>query len=147
MFVGFSNRSQAVSESVGFSEIDVVASITSERNISMMLSFLSGSNASVGSGDGENYDAIFGTEVITLGANQTSISVIIPINNDFIPEGKECFTIELSFIPSSGHSENPTCHEDDREGYFCKHTICILSDDGKLAFNLQAFSIPNHYPL
>ena len=132
MFVGFSKRSQAVLESVEFPEIDVVASITSEKNISMRLSALPGSNASVGSG--EEDDAIFFTLVITLEAGETDITVIIPINNDFIPEGKDCFTIELSFLPSSGRGENPTCHEDDsvdNERYPCKHTICIVNDDGK----------------
>ena len=140
MFVGFSTQSQAVWESVEFPEIDVVASITSEKNISMRLSALPGSNASVGSGE-EGYDAIFVTQVITLEAGETDITVIIPINNDFIPEGKDCFTIELSFLPSSGRGENPTCHEDDSVGnerYPCKHTICILNDDGKLPLNLSA---------
>ena len=54
-------------------------------------------------------------------------SIFVEIRNDFVPEERECFTLQI-FPPDAF-----TCNEDNKNAndYFCLHTVCIEDDDTK----------------
>ena len=54
-------------------------------------------------------------------------SIFVEIRDDFVPEERECFTLQI-FPPDAS-----TCNEDEENAndFFCLHTVCIEDDDIK----------------
>ena len=147
LFIGFTQRSQTVSEgssgavdifSIG---IDIAVSRTTEREYRMMFILEQNSTAIVEPSTAisrADFDAAFGTGSPTMelrdlreGRNAIFPPLTSSINNDFIPEEEECFTIRIFPIDSQGSF---LCNDDDDAdavSFFCNHTICIQDDDGK----------------
>ena len=156
MVIGFSQRSQTVSESQAppnsdrfDTSLDMRAMIISEKEFRVNFILLSG-DAEV---QATNLvlkppDALFGTresataeitDTLTLKVLETIVGTPTPLEatiiNDFIPEGEESFTIEIR-IPDYGYRNNFECTTDEEVpppgGFFCRHTIFIVDNDGQL---------------
>ena len=83
-----------------------------------------------------DYDARFGVQEVIyydflLPLESTVRPLPIEIRNDFITEAHECFTIGISPSFSEGDRDIFRCNPDTESNFFCKHTICIINDDGK----------------
>lgn len=147
MIIGFTERRQTVSESGVFPGVDafillvdVIALRVSEREHAMLYRLLFSGNATVMPFHfGNNVDAHFGS------IDSYEINVLLPgesmatqlrtdIINDIIPEGEECYSIQISPVDTPGVRELFTCNTDDLDAtnLFCEHTICIEDDDGKI---------------
>ena len=156
MVIGFSQRSQTVSESDAppmsdrfMTPLDVRAMIISEKEFRVNFILLSAStNTEVQPEFLRISDALFGTRASataeirdnrTLKVEETIVGTPTPLGatiiNDFRPEGEESFTIEIR-IPDSGDRDNFECTKDGevppRGGFFCRHTIFIVDNDGQL---------------
>ena len=150
MFIGFTQRSQTVSESyippgfAGFVPRIQINSTGSERRDYSVRIRVTTSNATV---EGFNiqydtsYDAVFGrrneaddqiSENITITKGTFKSKLLAIIVPDFLPEGLECFTLKITGLDYEGFRDISSCNEDDTHptNYFCEHTICIEDDDG-----------------
>ena len=149
IFIGFSQRSQTVSEGAGTDDflltIDVHSKGSERRDFELHIRVIGG-NATV---EGTNvqfdssYDALFGsredsddpvTEIRNLEAGQLQLSqhLTTSIKNDNHSEGLECFTLEIRNPDVSEHRDTSTCNaaSTNSSDYFCEHTICIEDDEG-----------------
>ena len=148
MVIGFAKRTQTVSESHVPANsdrfdipLDVHAMIISEKEFMVDFVLLRG-NAVVQATNLvlEPPDALFG---ISSGACLTDTRKLVSVSSilqaplsatiidDFIPEDEEFFEIGI-VIPNSGDRDNFACRGDDYDGFFCRHTVCIVDDDGQL---------------
>ena len=153
MIIGFTSRSQTVSESDAppgsdFNEltIDVATERISERiHVIVFRHLESASTAIVQSNVIQRdplFDALFSNEdndpleeSFPLLPGESEIpSRVTEVLNDFCPEDDECYTIGIFPADITGVRELFTCNDDDdmADGFFCLHTICILDDDGRL---------------
>ena len=158
MVIGFSQRSQTVSESQAppnsdrfMISLDMRAMIISEKEFRVNFILLSASNTEVQATNLvlKSPDALFGTresataeinDTRTLNVLETIVGSVTPpsatIIDDFRPEGEESFTIEIR-IPDSGDRDNFECTTDEEVpppgGFFCRHTIFIVDNDGQLS--------------
>ena len=154
MVIGFSQRSQTVSESQAppnsdrfMISLDMRAMIISEKEFRVNFILLSG-DAEVQATDLllKSPDALFGTresatadisDTRTLKVLETIVGTPTPpsatIIDDFRPEGEEFFTIEIRIY---GDRDNFECTTDEEVpppgGFFCRHTIFIVDNDGQL---------------
>ena len=158
MVIGFSQRSQTVSESQAppnsdrfTTPLDVRAMIISEKEFRVNFILLSASTNTEVQPNAmflRISDALFGTrasataeisDTRTLRVEETIVGTPTPLDatiiNDFRPEGEESFTIEIR-IPDSGDRDNFECTTDEEvpppDGFFCRHTIFIVDNDGQL---------------
>ena len=158
MVIGFSQRSQTVSESQAppnsdrfMTPLDVRAMIISEKEFRVNFILLSASaNTEVQATNLvlKSPDALFGTresatakinDTRTLRVLETIVGTPTPLDatiiDDFRPEGEESFTIKIR-IPDSGDRDNFECTTDEEVpppgGFFCRHTIFIVDNDGQL---------------
>ena len=156
MVIGFSQRSQTVSESQAppnsdrfMIPLDVRAMIISEKEFRVNFILLSAStDTEVQATDLvlKSPDALFGTRHdadadITYTSDLTHLRTTLRaplfavIIDDFRPEGEESFTIEIR-IPDSGDRDNFECVTDGSVpppgGFFCRQTVFIVDDDGQL---------------
>ena len=158
MIIGFSQRSQTVSESQTppnsdrfMTPLDVRAMIISEKEFRVHFILLSASdNTEIQAYNLvlKSPDALFGTresataeinDTRTLRVLETIVGTPTPLDaiiiDDFRPEGEESFTIEIR-IPDSGDGDNFECTTDEEVpppgGFFCRHTIFIVDNDGQL---------------
>ena len=161
LFIGFTQRSQTVSEgssgavdifSIG---IDRAVSRTTEREYRMMFILEQNSTAIVEPSttiSRADFDAAFGTgsprmELRDLKEGQNATRLTSSIKNDLIPEEEECFTIRIFPIDSQGSF---LCNDDDDAdavSFFCNHTICIQDDDGKCQHNIGSNYLPKLWAL
>ena len=156
MVIGFSQRSQTVSESQAppnsdrfMTPLDVRAMIISEKEFRVNFILLPG-DAEVQATNLllKSPDALFGTResataeingTRTLRVLETIVGTPTPLDaiiiDDFRPEGEESFTIEIR-IPDSRDPDNFECTTDEEVpppgGFFCRHTIFIVDNDGQL---------------
>ena len=127
--------------------IPIHSSGSESRDFPIKIHFLHGNSTVVATNTPFNpaYDALFGTketnddpvqETLVVVAGSRDIQLTIFIRNDFLPEGLECFTLELRGGDTEGYRTISDCYDDggdpDTANYFCKQTICIEDDDGKL---------------
>ena len=157
MVIGFSQRSQTVSESQAppssdrfMIPLDVRAMIISEKEFRVNFILLSAGNTEVQAPNLvlKSPDALFGirqsetaeiTDSRTLKVLGTIVGTPTPLDatiiDDFRPEGEESFTIEIR-IPDSRDRDNFECTTDEEVpppgGFFCRHTIFIVDNDGQL---------------
>ena len=156
MVIGFSQRSQTVSESQAppnsdrfDTSLDMRAMIISEKEFIVNFNLLSAStNTEVQAANQvlKSPDALFGTresataeisDTRTLNVLETIVGTPTPlfatIIDDFRPEGEESFTIEIR-IPDSDYRDYFECGKDAAipppTGFFCRHTVYIVDDDG-----------------
>ena len=146
MIIGFTQRRQNVSE--GGAEgtetfllsINVATERQSEREHEMIFTHLGGTATVVSfTSLTSDYDARFGGQEVDpltqfdslLPLESTVRPLPIEIRNDFITEAHECFTIGISPFFSEGDRDLFRCNPDTESNFFCKHTICIINDDGK----------------
>ena len=131
--------------------LDVRAMIISEKEFMVNFILLSAStNTEVQATNLvlKSPDALFGTresataeitDTRTLKVLETIVGTPTPLDatiiDDFRPEGEESFTIEIR-IPDSGDRDNFECTTDEEVpppgGFFCRHTIFIVDNDGQL---------------
>ena len=153
MVIGFTERIQRVSESIGQIggifpvSIAVATERMAEREHPMIFRVQLDSSSAVmepltGQNNADN-DAVFGRryindepleqEYVLEALVDTIPSLTTYIRNDFRPEDVECFTIEIIPADVPGRRELFYCNENDSvEGnYFCETTICIEDDDSK----------------
>ena len=150
--IGFTQRSQTVSEADGqpgldlFTPISIHASRAVDRDYIFVLRVLEDISTAIV--EGVNIplspftDALFGirseigdraieeTRVIPTGDVEPLGGLIFAqIRNEFRIEDQECFTIQI--FPEET-SNNFSCNEDavNATDFFCLHTICIEDDDG-----------------
>ena len=156
MIIGFTERTQTVSEyqvpGVDLFEllIPVATSTTAEKEHPMIFSIVESITTAVvepltSQADPE-FDALFGSRDNSDGRLtvryilRSEIDTIPPlvtfIASDFRPEAEECFTIRISPVDITGRRELFTCNEDNigAESYFCEHTVCIESGEGKYCY-------------
>ena len=155
MIIGFTSRSQTVSEGdappgsdFNVLTIDVATERTSERTLTIgFRHYESASTAIVQSNVIQRdplFDALFGNEdndpleerfVLEPGSDVIP-SRVTSVKNDFRPEYDECYTIIIIVIFAAGsyHAYPFTCNDDYymADNFFCRHTICITNDDGRL---------------
>ena len=152
MFIGFTQRSQTVSESnapPGNDGYDIsvwINSTGSERRDYPVRIRVTTSNTTV---EGRNiqfntlYDVLFGTRddaddpitetrAMLKGTYFSELRAFI--RQDFRSEGLECFTLKITGLDFELFRHISSCNEDDTHptNYFCQHTICIEDDDGQL---------------
>ena len=157
MIIGFTSRSQTVSEGdalpasdINLLMIDVATERTSERIHTIIFRHLeSASTATVVSmilqGGNFMFDAFFGDEGyeggdpieqrFPLQPGQSVIpSRVTQVLNDFCPEEDECYTIGIFTTDIPGARELFSCNDDEdmANNFFCLHTVCITDDDGRL---------------
>ena len=142
MVIGFTQRAQTVSESQDPANIpfDVRATIISEKEFMVNFILLRGDAVVQAINQVlETPDALFGNNsaaCLTDTLNLVIVSSILQaplsatIINDFIPEDEEFF--EIGIIPYSGGRNNFACRGDDSDGFYCRHTVFIVDDDGQL---------------
>ena len=156
MIIGFTERSQTVSEGMtdpGFDvfvlPIEVSTLRTAEREYPMNFRVQeAGSPAMVepiGRMVDPLYDATFGSRDSIDGPIEVffvleTLNDVIPpltvfIKNDRRPEDDECFTIRLFPLDVAGRRELFSCNEDfsGEDNFFCQTEICIDDDDGEFA--------------
>ena len=153
MIIGFAERIRTVSEGLApvgglFQlEINVESVRIAERYHPMVFRLQeSSTNATVETliPASPVFDATFGLranpddpieEARDLGPGTlTVVPLLTAIRNDFIPEDLECYTIRIFPVDVHGRRELFECNEDAAmaNNYFCKHTICIVDDDGEI---------------
>ena len=154
MIIGFTQRIRTVSEGqvpgvdLFQLEINVETVRTAERDHPMVFRLQEAStNATVETliAASPIFDATFGlrdnpddpieeTRDMDLGTRVVTPSLLTAIRNDLIPEDLECYTIRIFPVDVPGRRELFGCYEDAEmaNNYFCKHTICIMDDDGKI---------------
>ena len=153
MIIGFTTRSQTVSEGdapegsdVNRLTIGVATERTSERVHTIVFRHLeSASTAIVQSNVIQRdplFDAIFGNEDndpleerFPLLPGESDIpSRVTEVTNDFRSEDDECYTIGIFTTDVGGARELFDCNDDYdmADNFFCRHTICITNDDGRL---------------
>ena len=141
MIIGFRNRSQMVLERDTTINVDVHSARSSELNYEVQFRHVeSDSTANV-----ENilfpphgrFDALFGSQSdpledsLILRTGNVDLTLQTRILNDFVPEGLECYTLQILSPDVDQERDNFVCNnEDDSTDYFCLHTICIIDDDG-----------------
>ena len=154
MIIGFAQRRQNVSENAscvmdGYVAVSINVSTlrTSNRTHTIVFRYqASSSTARVGTltlQDDAEYDALFGArqnppddsivEIRILSPGDNAIpSLTTYIQNDILPEDRECYTISIITTDVEGVRELFTCNEDESNptDFFCDHTICIDDDDG-----------------
>ena len=157
MIIGFTQRSQTVSESMALPggvfplPIHVATLRTAEREHPMIFRVQEASSSAIvepiGAVVDPVYDATFGSRdnngnrievVFVLKALDDAVpSMITFIKNDLRPENEECFTIRIFPVDVSGRRELFSCNEDDSgaDNYFCLTEICIEDDDGRYVTN------------
>ena len=158
MIIGFTQRSQTVSESMALPRsvfplsIDVATLRTAEREHPMIFRVQEASSSAIvepiiGAVVDPLYDATFGSRdnngnrvevVFVLEPFDDAVpSMITFIKNDQRRENEECFTIRIFPVDVSGRRELFTCNEDDSgaDNYFCLTEICIEDDDGRYVTN------------
>ena len=150
-FIGFSQRTQTVPEDDGDFATDgyyvtiPIHSVGSERRDYPVLVRVTTTNNSTVEGITSqfdpSYDALFGSrynsydpleENFNLETGEVDFELSSFVQSDFVPEGLECFTLQLIGMDSPGFRDISVCNEDhtDSTDYFCRHTICIEDDDG-----------------
>ena len=90
-----------------------------------------------------SYDVLFGTRLsmddiitedltVTKGTFHSYFTAFV--RQDFRSESLECFTLKISGLDVPGFREISACNDDHLRptDYFCRHTVCIEDDDGKL---------------
>ena len=150
--IGFSQRSQTVSEGHGGPDvdsfllaIDVHSHGSERRDYEVHIHVING-NATVEATDIQfdlSYDALFGSrngiddpikEIRNLeaGTLQFSRELTTTIRNDIRAEGLECYTLQIRNVDAPGYRDISSCNGDDTNSSdcFCRHTICIEDDDG-----------------
>lgn len=150
MVIGFTERSQTVSESDVFPDADsllLFLSVTtlrvSEREYGIVYRLLSSGTANVisfDSGEHSDFDAVFDFMMNNsihdfLFPGESEIRPEIRIVNDPLPEEEECFSIQIAPVDIPGLRELFQCDYVDWStrpptNYSCQHTICIKDDDG-----------------
>ena len=153
MIIGFTQRTQTVSESIALPReesfplpIHVATLRTAEREYPMYFRVQGASSLAIvepiGGVVNQLYDATFGTRdtirdpievFFVLEALQDTISPLTTfIRNDLRPEYEECFTIRILPVDIPGNQVLFSCYDDyyGEDNYFCEHTICIVDDDG-----------------
>ena len=159
MIIGFTQRSQTVSESMALPgsvfplSIDVATLRTAEREHPMIFRVLDANSLAIvepiiGAVVDPLYDARFGSRdnngdgnrievVFVLKAFDDAVpSMITLIKNDLRPENEECFTIHIFPVDVSGRRKLFFCHHDSgADNYFCLTEICIEDDDGRYVTN------------
>ena len=164
MIIGFTQRSQTISEYLEYGYIHqltiVIASEKiSERTYSIALHIQdSKSQATIGTLNQTDmlFDAYFGERLnsnsflqytVQLLPGEDLILVAVPILNDYDYESQECFTIDISPFDTD---VDFTCNDgEDAMDYFCNRTVCIDDDDGKLklqSYNVK-FGTHNYYSM
>ena len=164
MMIGFSTRSQTVSESEAppgddefFRILNVTSLRTSEQGYLTVFRYQeTSSTAKVEATNiqfSTDFDARFGTREtasdpiedqrdLLPGNLVLSSGLPTSIVNDFRPESTECYTIRILSPDEDGIREVFLCNDDDvvdATDYFCRHTICILDDDGELTCTHRKF--------
>ena len=160
MIIGFTQRSQTVSESMALPggvfplSIDVATLRTAEREHPVIFRVQESSSLAIvepiiGAVVDPLYDATFGSRdnngnrvevVFVLEAFDDAVpSMITFIKNDLRPENEECFTIRILPFDVPRRRELFSCNEDDsgEDNYFCLMEICIEDDDGRYVTNVQ----------
>ena len=153
MVIGFTERSQTVSESMappGADTFHLLLPLATLRraerdhlmNFRLQSRAVSSSTAIVEPiGDVVNllYDATFGSRdnirdpIKEFFVLEDTISPLTTyIRNDLRPEYEECFTIGIYPGDVPGRQELFTCYYG-ADNFFCQHTICIEDDDGRFA--------------
>ena len=160
MVIGFTERSQTVSESMAPPGADTIHLLLplatlrrAERDHPLHLQSRAVSSSSaivepIGGVVNPLYDAVFGTRYDIHGPIEEifvleSLDDAIPprttlIRNDFRPEDQECFTIRIFPVDVEGRRELFVCNED-ATNYFCEAKICIKDDDGEIFLALLIF--------
>ena len=153
MIIGFTQRIRTVSEGqvpgvdLFQLQINVESVRTAEREHPMVFRLQEAStNATIETlvASRPVFDATFGLRAnpddpiqesrdLAPGEN-TSVPLLTAIRNDLIPEDLECYTIRIFPVDVPGRRELFECNEDAAmaNNYFCKHTICIVDDDGEI---------------
>ena len=153
MLIGFSRRFIIVSEGDAapgedffFVDLNVHSQRTSEQRYFPMFR-LANSNATVVglTSNNPDFDVIFGsiigsgdslqfTGILDTLSRVLSDPLIPQIRNDFRPEGRECFTVNILRPDRTEDRDIFSCFSDDAnmDDFFCATTICIDDDDGKL---------------
>ena len=154
MVIGFAQRTQTVSERQGpansdrfYIPLDVHAMIFSEKEFMVNFVLLRG-DAVVQATNLvlELPDALFGissaacltdTRKLVIVSSILQPPLLAIIINDFIPENVEFF--EIGIVIRS--RDNFACRGDDSDGFFCRHTVFIVDDDGQLIICLRRIGI------
>ena len=146
MIIGFRTRITILNEILGNFPIEVHSKIKSEVEYTIdfiyrELNATVVSEAEIGT---LNHDARFGrrqpiTEdlvtdrILERGRNTSQTPLTTLIVPDVIPEGTECFIINIDIRdtdPGEGR-DNFECNDaSDAEDFFCDNTVCILDNDG-----------------
>lgn len=155
MTIGFTTRSQTVSEGDAPSGVDLFSVIieveaerSSERDHTVVLRHLASSSTAIVQSvifqHEPEFDALFGIQntehgpleersILQAGEDELP-SLLSSVRNDFRPEEEECYSIGIFAADTPGISEVFTCNDRDNiaTNFFCVHTICIEDDDGKV---------------
>ena len=152
MIIGFTNRSQTVSEGDAPTGSDfnrltigIATKRISERNHTILFRHLESRSTAIVQNNvlqrNPLFDAIFGNEDndpieerFPLLPGETVIPPrVTEVLNDFRPEDDECYTIGIFTTDQTGARDLLTCNDDDdmADDFFCLHTICITNDDGR----------------
>ena len=161
MIIGFTTRFRTASEGqvsgvdIFQLEINVTSVRTAEVEHPMVFRLQkSVTNATIDTHNrafSSHFDAIFGlranpddpieeTRELEPGLLTVQPPLLTNIRNDFIPEGKDCYTIRIFPIDVPGRRDLFTCNEDEvgADNYFCEHTICIEDDDSEFFANVNS---------
>ena len=146
MIIGFRNRITILNEILGNFPIEVHSKIVSEveYTIDFIYRELNATVVSEAEIGAPNHDARFGrrqpiTEDLVTDRilEKNRITPQVPLTTlivpDVIPEGTECFVINIDIRdtdPGEGR-DNFECNDaSDAEDFFCDNTVCILDYDG-----------------
>ena len=165
MVIGFTQRRQTVSEGqvpgVDFFPlpIDIRSMIESEQEYTVLFRVQEGMSTAtveaISQQFSEDFDARFGNRqvdtdpiederLLVAGNLELNTAVTTFIENDFLAEEDECYTIAIQSPDVGGVRDIFDCNEDgsNATSFFCLHTICITNDDGtKHLFITQFISL------
>ena len=155
MIIGFTSRSQTVSEGdappgseFNHLRINVATERTSERIHTIVFRHLERASTAIVQSNviqrDPLFDALFGQEDndpleerFPLLPGESEIpSLVTSVRNDFRPEDDECYTIGIILTTEimGAREFSFFCNDDEdrADNFFCLHTICITTDDGRL---------------
>ena len=119
-YAGLSIAAAEASESAGTLDFTVTKSMESSRTVTVDWALAAGT-AAAGTSTTGDYDATTATGTLTFSAGETSKTISVPINDDFLVEGDETVTVRLSNqspseVTISGSPATGTIKDDDTAG-------------------------------
>ena len=119
-YAGLSIAAAEASESAGTLDFTVTKSMESSRTVTVDWALAAGT-ATAGTSTTGDYDATTATGTLTFSAGETSKTISVPINDDFLVEGDETVTVTLSNqspseVTISGSPATGTIKDDDAAG-------------------------------